>query len=181
MDEIKELKELKKYIMNKKKLVLEMAQELIEKNTTTTTLEVKLQLRNKYPNEDWFQDFVSETLDKAQKKQKIEGLSYSDNTRFKTYFIDTVQVNTLANVIHEIKVSRTELVDLIKNSKGKFITVGFVKADGSERFINGQIVKDNFMDDLGYIKFRESNGQKKRVNPRTVFEVKLSGQVYKLK
>ena len=64
------------------------------------------------------------------------------------------------------KLSRTAIVDLMKNSGGKFFTVIFTKVDGTERTINGKVKKDDFFDNLGYINFRESNGNYRKVNPK---------------
>ena len=76
--------------------------------------------------------------------------------------------------------SRLDIVELMKNSGGRFFTVVFIKADGTERTINGQVKKDDFFDNLGYINFRESNGNYRKVNPKTIKEISISKQIYKV-
>lgn len=77
--------------------------------------------------------------------------------------------------------SRTDIVELMKNSGGRFFTIVFVKADGTERTINGQVKKDEFYDNQGYILFRESNGNFRKVNPITIKEISISKQIYKVR
>lgn len=201
--------------MNKSQLVLLrlVATFLLIKNGSTTTLEIKDELRRRFPSFTWKQEDISNEM--MNLEQELDNLTFIDTGDFRVYSLvpDTDMIKkatgiptgttttlgkTLATLTAKPKkspkigkgkvysgstqnLSRTAVVDLMRDSKGKFYTVTFTKVDGSERVINGQTKKSNFMDNLGYINFRESNGNMRRVNPKTIKEISISGNIYKVK
>ena len=53
------------------------------------------------------------------------------------------------------KISKTAALEMIKNSKGKFFTVKFLKNNGKERILNCQYMKDQKSNDFGLVKVKE--------------------------
>lgn len=162
---------------NQQILALETVKALLKKNGSTTTLEVKDTLREVFPDYKWYQNEISEFMDELFENQTILDLTYSDNGTYRTYYVEPIIVKPKTTD----KVSKSKAVELIKNSGGTFFTAVFIKKNGDERVINGQIKKDNFMDDMGYIRVRESNGKKRRINPRTLLSVSIKGTKYIVK
>lgn len=208
------------------KLLLRMAAAfLIKKNGSTTTLEIKDSLRERFPKMSWTQDQVSQEMQEIYDNNEFKDLQFEDTGEFRVYHLglptlsrkDQIDPNVVLNsnpqqvnasgntgntqgwspsqtvtkvpkktkavkpVGTTTNLSRTAIVDLMKESKGRFYTVTFIKKDKTVRTINGQTKKSNFMDNLGYINFRESNGNQRRVNPQTITEISISGNVYKVK
>jgi hypothetical protein len=56
---------------------------------------------------------------------------------------------------HVIDVSRLEAHDLIMGNGGRFLTVEFVKKDDSLRVMNCQVLKNQEVSHLGYIKMKD--------------------------
>lgn len=78
--------------------------------------------------------------------------------------------------------SRTAIVDLMKNSKGHFITIEFITNEGELRTMNCKVKKDVVMTNLGYLNVRETKGNAiKSVNTRTLQSIKIDGQVFHAK
>jgi hypothetical protein len=79
------------------------------------------------------------------------------------------------------KLNKTEAVELITNTKGKFFTVTFTKKDGVERTINGN-VKSNSVSKLGYINIYSLKDKNYRnVNSQTISRLSINGVNYKVK
>jgi hypothetical protein len=79
------------------------------------------------------------------------------------------------------KINRTELVELVKNTKGKFFTVTFTKLNGAERTINGN-VKSNCLTNLGHIRIYSMKDKGYRnVNSRTIKSVSFQSINYIVK
>lgn len=85
---------------------------------------------------------------------------------------------TSAAAPKRMRVSRTKISDIMRNSVGKFCTVTFVKQDGSERTINGKANSKGYMDNLGYVRFKDNKGNYKLVDPRTTKELHCNNTVY---
>lgn len=95
---------------------------------------------------------------------------------------------TGAGKIPSNKISRTKALDLMKNNKGHFFTVQFIKQDGSLRTLNGQYVKGQNPSPLGFIlvkeaKLMKSNAKEqiRNVNIQTLRSLKISGNSYSIK
>lgn len=80
------------------------------------------------------------------------------------------------------KVSRTEAVNMITATKGRFFTVTFKKANGTIRTINGNYKTPRRPNALGYLNIysAKDNGYR-NVNPQTIMEVKVNNNIYKVK
>jgi len=78
-------------------------------------------------------------------------------------------------------ISRTQAVELIKSSQGRFFGITFVKNDGSDRTLNGKVKAKDLLDNLGYIKFLSSKEGRKAINPRTIRQISINRVVYKIK
>ena len=78
------------------------------------------------------------------------------------------------------KVSKTQVVDIIKKTNGKFFTVTFVKANGNTRTINGN-VKKNAISTLGFINVYSMQDKGYRnVNSQTIKSVSFNNTTYKV-
>jgi len=179
---------------NKNIIIEETAKYLIDKNGSTTTLEVKNYLRIVFPKNTWTQEMVSNALISWQ--QGDSSVSFTDNGTYRVYSIGkTTVVKSLKEakkVIkaksakkakkNVVKLSRSKLLDLMRyDSKGRFFGVTFDKNDGTERVLNIQVKSDDFSNTKGYIKARTSAGDFKLVDSRTVKKVTLNGKIYKAK
>lgn len=77
--------------MSKKKEIIRMAVDLILKNGSTTTMEIKHALRETQPNTNWVQSTVSKNMQRAYANGDISLLQYTDNGNYRTYFISPAQ------------------------------------------------------------------------------------------
>ena len=79
------------------------------------------------------------------------------------------------------KISRTQAIEVIKNTNGKIFTVTFTKNNGTERTINGN-VKGNSITPLGYINiYSMSDKGYRNVNSRTIKSVSFNKVNYIVK
>lgn len=165
--------------MNQQKLtiVLSVITALLDQKKTTTTLDVKKELRNIHPQDKWYQDDIHDIMEDLAKQGQ---LSYKDQGTYRIYSRVPVATPTQSTTTPLKKLSRTQIVQAIKDSGFKFITVTFVKTDNSTRVMNCQVSRNDFMDNLGYIKAHTKDGLK-RVNPKTIQAVKIKGEVLLVK
>lgn len=173
---------------------------MLDNKVHVTTLRIKEKLRETFPQYRWYQEDVSDFMRKALDNALIPNLSFYDNGSYREYYTNTptpvkkavkaekpVKVSGRGFVKNDSttpknakKISRTKIVEMMQNTKGKFFTVCFIKKDGTKRVINGQVKKANFMDTLGFINFREANKQHRRVNPQTIVWATIEGAAYKV-
>lgn len=82
-------------------------------------------------------------------------------------------------------ISRTKAIELIKESKGRFLTVVFVEQDGSLRKMNCQYSANSKPSSMGYLLVKDvqiKNGKNYRnVDTRTLKSLKVNGVTYKVK
>lgn len=97
---------------------------------------------------------------------------------FKTLLNKMSTTKTTATTGSTKKISRTEMVEVMKNSKGRFMTVTFTKQDKSDRSMNCQVRKGTALTGLGYLPVTERGQGLKNVDPRTLKTVKLNGITY---
>lgn len=181
---------------------------LLQANNTVTTLEVKNQLRVDFPNEKWLQKEVS---DQMASLARSGNLTFEDNGTFRTYSLKEVKVKKVAKTTPVIatrktmsstakqvvsilkgqkakRISRTNALDLMLNSKGRFFTAEFITKEGNCRVMNCQLIKDQKQTKLGYVKVREAslmrsaNPEKaiRNVNIQTLEGLKIGGTLYKV-
>ena len=85
------------------------------------------------------------------------------------------------------RITVTKALELMKNNKGRFFTAKFKNKSDEERVINGQYLSGQSPSELGYVKVRETSklraGEKavRNINLQTLFEMKISGEVYVIK
>lgn len=176
---------------NKKNMVELVFRRMLVQGSTTT-LDVKKQLRNDFPKYKWNQDNVSEALMEIESNDS--NLTFTDNGVYREYTVvgynsngpikvsKTTSNTTVSRGIRDGgKISKTDAVTKIKSSKGRFFTVTFIKKDKSERTLNGNVRLDNFMNNQGYINVRESNGNIRQINPRTITALTIAGSQYNVK
>lgn len=78
--------------------------------------------------------------------------------------------------------NRTNAVTMITETKGKFFTVTFKKANGQVRTINGNYKTPRRPNPLGYLNIYSMKDRGYRnVNPQTITEVRVNNIVYKVK
>ncbi len=173
-----------------KTLVKQAALELIRRNQSTTTLEVKDELILTQPTYFWKQSFVSAAM--AELADDGE-LTYIDNGTFRTYYgINSnlsvaPSVNVSARTYKKIplaqrsyvKASQTQLAKLVQENAGKFITLTHNKrTTNTPNTMNCQVLKD--LTPLGAIQVKEQ-GQLKTIYPTDLLEVRVKNTVYQLK
>lgn len=85
-------------------------------------------------------------------------------------------------------ISKTKAVELAENSKGKFITVIYIKENGIERKLNGQYLKSKNPSKLGYFMMKEAIKLKKEekrpirnINANTLKYIKVNKEEYKVR
>jgi hypothetical protein len=177
-----------------KTMVLRVVNELLEPNNTITTLEIKNKLREEYPDFHWTQSKISSIMIEFSDEGRF---TYEDNGTFRTYSdpkkVNNMTKNTNVKPVQQTasktaSISRHKATDLIKSAGGSFFTVTFLDKKGDERTINGQYLKDQQEDSLGYIKVKELAKAKytpndciRSVNLQTIKKLKINGQVYKVK
>lgn len=83
--------------------------------------------------------------------------------------------------------SKSDALDKMLHSKGRFFTATFSKKDGGTRTINCKTLKDQEIG-LGYVKVTDSalvrakaSTAIRNVNMQTLTELKISGIVYKVR
>ena len=190
--------------MTKTEKILSVAKKLCKANNTVTTLEIKTELRKRYPNNRWEQAKVSSTMIDANAAGKFD---YTDNGTFRTYSLvgkgttttPVAQVSTPTTTgkakkakapkapMTTQKISRTKALDLIQNSNGKFFTVTFIKKDGTRRVLNGQYTPDMGVSPLGYILVKDISAVRKKevktvknVNLQTIESITLNNVLSKI-
>lgn len=161
-----------------KKIAKIYLDELLSVNNTVTTLELKNELRNKFPQAKWFQSDISDFLNSLYEEGE---LSYVDNGIFRVYSRVLKQTtDTMQPINQKIeKVGITKLAEIVKSNAGKFLTIVHKKHNSSEiNLMNVQILKKS--DVLGCIHCKEQK-QEKRFYPSDLLEVRVGGKIYKLK
>jgi hypothetical protein len=146
-----------------RKMVYNMATDLLKANNTVTTLEIKTALRSKYPQYYWIQNSnghtegISEIMDVFATQGKF---TYSDAGSYRIYsykMAKTVRKTPMkktavkragskvgkAAVKHTTtnSISRKKALHMIAGNRGHFFTATFIKKDGTTRTINAQYMK----------------------------------------
>lgn len=75
-------------------------------------------------------------------------------------------------------ISRTTAVKFINNSKGRRFTITFVKNNGVSRTMNGSRKNQT---PLGNIVMNVTNQGYKTVNPKTITELRINGNIYSVR
>ena len=182
----------------------EVAKTLLKANNTVTTLEVKTELRTKYPDLNWEQ---SEIHDYFEANLNTLFKVVADNGTYRTWSLINYVLPTPTKTLIKVKltpknnpmntvttrkpdnrISRTKAYEMMKNNKGRFFTATFVKKDGEERTINCQFLKDQSELNMGYVKVRESsklkttpNDATRQINLQTLKSLKIAGTEYKIR
>ena len=132
-------------------LVLAVAHRLIFFYGSTTTLDIKKEIRLRHP-EVWItQNIVSDLM------LIFEGLNFftfTDNGNYRTYYLNTEhyieQKKEEEELPEEINVNKKEALDIINSLKtDDAIIATFTKKDNNIRVINGQVYSPNKGD--GYL------------------------------
>lgn len=163
---------------NFEKIILDTFVSLERLTGVVTTLDIKNQVRNTHPTLRCYQADVSEAMINLQSDNAIPNLKYGDNGVYREYYIAKKKSVYTSKTS---KISRTDMVDLLKNTSGRFFTVTWIKNNGEERSINARVSKNNFYSALGYIQMKTSKGEIKLVNPTTLKKLTTNGVTYKVK
>lgn len=190
--------------MNFKKQIKKVVKEIINLNGSVTSLEVKTVMRLRFPNENITQNAVSAGL--IMCLDTVPRLDYDDNGTFRTYFrhpkapktnkklggklqkksppVPSISNKALDKVMSSAYIleSVTNIINKLKGSGGRFVTVAFNRKDGTTTAYNGRIKKKEFMSDLGYIQlFLPKGNGRKQFDPKKVVAVSVDGSVYRPK
>lgn len=178
-------------LATKDDMIRYISNKLLKANNTITTLEVKIELRTKFPRIKWNQSEIHDYFVNGVNNNIFEVVD--DNGTYRTYAsknksktnksmkkpikvpISNVTVGTTpAQVISlaptqtksrkDNRISRTKAYEMMKNNKGRFFTATFIKKDNTERTINCQFLKDQTELNMGYVRVRESS--KLKTNPK---------------
>lgn len=168
---------------NLEMMVLATANKLISKNGSTTTLDIKNQCRIDYPNEKIYQSDVNQIM--IDKHDMLDGVFYTDNGTHRVYTRNINQVvaptpvaGTQTTTTSITKLSKKDIVKLLKENTGKFLSVTFIKKSGEERKINAHQSAQSFMNSLGYLQFKTNTNEFKQVDPKKILCVKINNQTY---
>jgi phage/plasmid primase-like uncharacterized protein len=183
----------------KREKVLAIAKELCKANNTVTTLEIKNELRKRYPHNRWEQTEVSTVMNDFQNEGKF---TFSDNGTYRVYSLvfktktkskptktNTMKATTASTRTRSTstRISRSKALDMIQNSNGKFFTVTFIKKDGTRRVMNGQHTSDMGVSKLGYINVKDMTAVRRKesatiksVNLQTIETIRLGKTTYKV-
>lgn len=163
-----------------------------------TTLEVKMYLREKYPNEVWDQSLVRKAVDYFVNEDVLIFESIPDFRIFSVIKSQSKKVmaqttKTQVTVIAEA-ISPSALVIKIEENKGKLTTVKFIKdSDKQERVANGIFVTRTAlgnvqMQEYKYLKAKKAgiiNAENKdkyheftQILPKNILEVRVGGKCY---
>lgn len=197
---------LEKMFKNKSKTIKKVADGLIKSYGHTTTLQVKKFLRQWYPNTTWNQDEVSDAL--IEYEISNQSLKYHDNGTFRIYYdvsnppaqlVTTPVPAHQTQAAHPVtpkqavkstvahhnyptqKASRTNIVQMMEDSKGRFFTIEYKKQDGSHRVFNGQVKKATFRTALGNIMINEVVGrsrQQRQIDPKRIKSLTINNTRY---
>lgn len=148
------------YNLQKLKLVKQAVENLLQVKGTVTALNVKNELRKKFPKEEWHQKDISEAIEYFSKKTQTKQLT-PKTPRAK-------------------KVSRTTVLSLMQKSGGRFFGVTFTKKDGTIRKMNVKLnTHHSKPTNLGYLLvFDSADKNYKSLNLQTLSEVRIDKQVY---
>ena len=110
---------------------------------------------------------------------EVEGINsnkyYNRNT---TSVVNTPIVNTQSNTVTSTKMSKKDMVKLLKENVGKFLSITFVKKSGEERTINAHQSAQSFMNSLGYLQFKTNKNEIKQVDPKKILCIKVNSNTY---
>lgn len=195
----------------RKQAIHDTANALCNAQNQFTNLELKNELRKKFPNEVWNQmDISIEMMDLADNEGHF---NYTHNGTYRVYTATpslqgSQTVNNSKSITAQLiakaqatnpslpqttqpkikvpvttkRIGRTKALDIIQNTNGKFFSVKFAKKNGDERLMGVQYVKGTKPDPLGYVRLKELKTQiTKSVNLQTLSEIKTNNTLYKVK
>lgn len=154
------------------KLVTDVAKDLMMGVGDTTTLEIKNELRIRFPEQKFFQSDVHDIMMEFEKND--DRLTFTDNGTHRVY--NYRFTNNSSPIIKYL--GKKALIQVMKSHAGKFITVEFTKNNSEIRKYNVQQTKKTFMSDLGYLQMKTSRGKIKQTLPENVRSVTASGITY---
>ena len=159
--------------------VLDVLIDSFKHTDTVTTLDIKEELRKRYPTERWYQSDVSSAMNYIYASGALPNLQYNDNGKYREYNIP--QVKPTYNPATVSYVAKTKLLEVLKDTKGRFFAITWIKKDGTERTINGKVTKLKFQNSLGYIVVKTKDKEYKLVDPRTLVKAIVNGINYIVK
>lgn len=171
-------------------LVENAASDLAKANNTFTTLELKTKLRIEHSEFVWNQGTVSSIMMDLATSNKF---TFVNNGTYRIYSTPVAslparQVKLSSKAKQTAKISRVKALEMMKNNKGRFFTVTFIKKDGTTRVLNGIYVKDQIPSQLGYVLVKDAKLMKtkakeqiRNVNLQTLATIKIAGNTYQVK
>lgn len=158
----------------KEALVLSAATFLINQNGKTTTLEVKNLIRQNYPNMSLIQSEVSNIMANYIGTHLL--FDARDMGNFHEFKLNAQGQSALTSFSVSIyKTTRTEIANLLLNSKVPATEVTWIKKAGAERTLKD--VTALHVDVLGYIQVDSPEGPRK-IDPRKLISAKIGSKTY---
>jgi hypothetical protein len=166
--------------------VEKVANYLLKANNTVTTLEIKVELRNRWNKDVWNQSYVSSIMQDLANKGKF---NYTDNGTYRVYSHVSKTISKSKSKSKSIpipavpnkrqRISKTKAIELLNNTKGRFFGVTFTKKDGTERSMRCRVEGNLKISPLGYATLKDvSEDKPKSVNLQTLSEIRLNKITY---
>jgi len=178
---------VQKVVNYEKVRVEEVLNDLLKANNTATTLEVKTELRKRYPKTNWTQSVVSDTMNELYLEGKY---TFKDNGTYRIYSsaIKTTKTNNMKNKTTSTtptvtgkkqRISRTKAINLLSNTNGRFFGVTFTKKDGTVRKMKCKVENEVKPTPLGYLTVVDvKEATHKSLNLQTLSEIRMNKNVY---
>lgn len=166
---------------NKKQLIENTLLRLISSNGSTTTLDIKQDLRISVPLDSWYQDDISDVVDEIFSANKIPNLVFKNVSvngfNFREYFIE--QKTT------EQKVTKTDLAEKIMaffDSNTSPITLEILKPDQTTKIREYYVRTFSPEPDVfGYLNVFNQRGEPRKLDLRKVIAAKIHNVLYHVK
>lgn len=154
---------------------------LLKANNTVTTLEIKNELRKKYPNERWNQNLIHDTMDYLYSSSNKYMYTYNGVYRIYSLLNTAKPVASITKKSNNKKISKTKALELIQKTSGKFFGVTFTKKNGEIRKMRCKVQTGSLPDSLGYLKVTDTvDSIQKSLNLQTISELRMNKNTYKV-
>jgi len=160
--------------MNLYKQIIKTSQNLMNSNGRTSTAEIKLELRTKYPDVTINQNHVSALMEFIQLNNDIKDLTFHDNGTFREYYIPSkakTKTSSPAKSSMRCKNCRTkDLLEVLRSTRGRFCGITIKDGTVYNCKITGVKAKS--------VAITTNRGVKMTISPRKIVKITLGKQIY---